>query len=140
MVLGLPSLNELADEIGIPVLAHPAFAGSLRIAPQALIGKLFRLYGADAVIFPNTGGRFSYSREVCRAIVDALRSPSSIPPAFPVPAGGMAIDAMDSVLGLYGADTVVLVGGSLLDARDRNDLLSRGRRFCEAVHTFSYSR
>jgi ribulose-bisphosphate carboxylase large chain len=134
MVLGLPVLNELAGEIGMPVLAHPAFGGSLRIAPEALLGKLFRLFGADAVIFPNVGGRFSYSREVCERIARALRAPSCVAPAFPVPAGGMKMESMAAVHQLYGADTVMLVGGSLLDAPDGDALLSRSRRFVAAVH------
>jgi S-methyl-5-thioribulose 1-phosphate isomerase len=140
MVLGLPFLNELADEIGVPVLAHPAFAGALRIAPEALLGKIFRLYGADAVIFPNTGGRFSYSPEVCGGIAANLRSTSPVMPAFPAPAGGMRIEEMDSVLGMYGADTVLLVGGSLLGAPDRHALLERGRQFVGAVQSFTYGQ
>jgi ribulose-bisphosphate carboxylase large chain len=139
MVLGLPFLNELAAEIGMPVLAHPAFAGSLRIAPEALLGKIFRLYGADAVIFPNTGGRFSYSPEICAGIAAALRSPSQVATAFPVPAGGIRVEEMDSVLRSYGPDTVLLVGGSLLCAPDRDALLERGRQFVGAVHAFASS-
>jgi S-methyl-5-thioribulose 1-phosphate isomerase len=141
MLLGLPFLNELAGEIGMPVLAHPAFGGSLRIAPAALLGKLFPLYGADAVIYPNFGGRFSYGRDVCAAIAGALRAPgAAIAPAFPVPAGGMKLEAMAAALEFYGADTVLLVGGSLLDSPDRDTLLSRGRQFVEAVHAFPYSQ
>ena len=41
--------------------AHPTLAGAARIAPPLLFGKLFRLLGADAVVFPNHGGRFGYS-------------------------------------------------------------------------------
>jgi ribulose-bisphosphate carboxylase large chain len=139
MLIGLPFLNELVGEIGMPVLAHPAFGGSLRIAPAALLGKLFPLYGADAVIFPNAGGRFSFSREACAGIAGALRAPGAgMAPAFPVPAGGMKVESMASVMGFYGADTVLLVGGSLLDTPDRDALLSRSRKFVEAVHSFSY--
>jgi ribulose-bisphosphate carboxylase large chain len=140
MVLGLPFLNELAEEIGMPVFAHPAFAGSLRIAPEALLGKLFRLFGADAVIFPNTGGRFSYSPAVCAGIAAALRSPSAAMPAFPVPAGGMRIEEMDPVLRMFGADTVLLVGGSLLCAPDREVLLARSRQFVDTVKSFTHSQ
>ena len=44
----------------VAFLAHPTMGGAARIAPDLLIGKLFRLLGADAVIFPNHGGRFGY--------------------------------------------------------------------------------
>lgn len=139
MVLGLPFLNELADDIGMPILAHPAFGGALRIAPETLLGKIFRLYGADAVIFPNSGGRFSYSRTVCEGITRALRTPDVVATAFPVPAGGMKVESMTSELQQYGADTILLIGTSLLDAPDSDAVLSRGREFVAAVHSFPYA-
>jgi ribulose-bisphosphate carboxylase large chain len=136
MILGLPFLHELAGEIGIPLLAHPAFGGSLRIAPVALLGKIFPLLGADAVIYPNAGGRFDYSRDTCLGIAAALRAPvAATAPAFPVPAGGMRLANMPDLLGAYGADTVFLIGGSLLDAPDRDALLSRSAGFVAAVHS-----
>ena len=61
MVSGVGSLAALAREAGVPILAHPALAGAARIAPPLMLGKLFRLFGADATIFPNAGGRFTYS-------------------------------------------------------------------------------
>ncbi len=68
MVCGVATLVALKREFDdMMFIAHPSLGG-LRIAPQALFGKLFRLFGADAVIFPNHGGRFSYPRDVCHAI------------------------------------------------------------------------
>jgi len=137
MLLGLPFLCELAGELGMPILAHPAFGGSVRISPEALLGKLFPQFGADAVIFPSYGGRFSYSRDECGAVARALRSPGpGAPPVFPVPAGGMKVENARGVLGFYGADTILLVGGSLLGSPDEATLLDRARRFVEAVHAF----
>ncbi len=49
-------------------LTHPSLAGAARMAPPLHFGKLFRLLGADAAIFPNHGGRFGYSPDTCRAI------------------------------------------------------------------------
>src|SRR5215212_1807422 len=94
MIVGLPLLFQLASAAeGLPILAHPALAGVLRVEEPVLFGKLFRWYGADAVIFPHAGGRFSYSRETCRRLAEALRSPSVLArPAFPMPAGGIRVD------------------------------------------------
>jgi ribulose-bisphosphate carboxylase large chain len=67
MLLGMPFFYELTQKhLSVPILAHPSFAGNPNIPPDILLGKLFRLFGADAVIFPNYGGRFSYSPEVCQ--------------------------------------------------------------------------
>ena len=113
-------------------MAHPAFGGAARIAPPLLLGKLFRLFGADATIFPNHGGRFSYSRATCLAIADAARRPwSEVKPTLPVPAGGMTVERVPEMLEGYGADTMLLIGGGLLVARDR--LLERAREFVAAV-------
>jgi ribulose-bisphosphate carboxylase large chain len=139
MLLGLPLLAELAADIGLPVLAHPAFGGSQRIAPVALLGRLFPLFGADGVIYPNVGGRFSYSRGVCAGIAAALRRPSdAIAPAFPVPAGGISLGNIAEVLGLYGADAILLIGGGLLDAPDPDAVFLRATQFVGAVHSFPY--
>ena len=54
--------------------AHPTMGGAARIAPDLLIGKLFRLLGADAVIFPNHGGRFGYTPDTCRRLAEQARA------------------------------------------------------------------
>lgn len=132
MLVGVPSFIELQAELAIPVMAHPAFAGSVRIAPPVLLGKLFRLFGADATIFPNHGGRFSFSRETCLAIADAARSPwESVRPILPVPAGGMTIERVPEMVRGYGEDVMLLIGGGLLAAKEK--LLERSREFVAAV-------
>jgi ribulose-bisphosphate carboxylase large chain len=139
MLLGLPFFNEFVRDLGRPVIAHPAFGGAQRINPVALLGKLFPLFGADAVIYPNAGGRFSYGPEVCAGIARALRTPdAAIAPALPVPAGGIRTENVSAVLESYGADTMLLVGGSLLESPDAKTLLARSRQFVEAVHAFHY--
>ena len=132
MIAGVSNFNALRREFpAVALLAHPALAGS-RIAPAALLGTLFRAFGADAVIFPNHGGRFSYTRAACDAIVGSLRSPRpDIKPALPVPAGGMSVERVPELIAEYGRDTLLLIGGSLLMARDQ--LAARSRTFVEAV-------
>ena len=53
MIAGFPAVQALVHEFpDLVVFAHPSLGG-LRVAPELLIGKLFPLIGADAVIFPN---------------------------------------------------------------------------------------
>lgn len=134
MLVGLPLLHELvADGLGMAVMAHPAFAGALRIAPELLFGKIFRLFGADAVIYPNYGGRFSYSQQTCLDLANNLRRPwGAHKDALPVPAGGMQADRVQEMIDVYGNDTILLIGGSLYMAGDA--LYERSRTFVENVH------
>ncbi|WP_276955096.1 RuBisCO large subunit C-terminal-like domain-containing protein [Allomeiothermus silvanus] len=131
MLIGLPVFEELMGGSGMAVLAHPAFAGN-RIAPPLFFGKLFRLLGADAVIYPNHGGRFSYSRDTCMSLAQAARAPwGHVLPALPVPAGGMTVERVDEMVGFYGPDTMLLIGGNLLAAGD--GVLERTRAFVRRV-------
>ena len=132
MVSGAGGLAALARGCGIPIVAHPALAGATRIAPSLLLGKLFRLFGADATIFPNAGGRFSWSPEACCAIADASRAPwHGVAPMLPVPAGGMTVARVPEMHARFGDDTMLLIGGSLLAARD--GLAAQARDFVSAV-------
>src|SRR5262245_11530673 len=132
MLLGLPTFFELCRAASVPVIAHPAFGGALRIAPETLFGTLFRLFGADAVIFVSFGSRFSQGEESCRRTAEALRGPlGTCLPALPVPAGGIALESAAKVVEFYGRDTMLLVGGSL--QLEEGALLERSRRFVETV-------
>ncbi len=133
MVCGVATLSALKREHhDVAFIAHPAFGGACRIDPPALLGKLFRLFGADAVIFPNHGGRFSYDAKTCQDIARHNRAPwHGLRPALPVPAGGMSVERVPELKRDYGADCMLLIGGSLLIARDR--LAERSRAFVAAV-------
>jgi ribulose-bisphosphate carboxylase large chain len=117
MILGLSNFHRLAREHpDVAFIAHPTLAGSA-IAPPLLFGKLFRMLGADAVIFPNHGGRFGYSAETCRELAaTALREWHGLSPCVPVPAGGMSRDRVAEMLDFYGPDIMLLIGGALLEA------------------------
>ena len=119
---GLDAMRMLADDrsIGLPILSHPAFQGSYSMSPTsgishgALYGQLNRLAGADAAIFPNFGGRFSFSKDECRDLVDGTQvDMGPIGPIFPVPAGGMSLDRAGEMCKFYGRDTILLIGGDL---------------------------
>jgi ribulose-bisphosphate carboxylase large chain len=132
MLIGLPAFVDLVDEFpDFVYLAHPSAAGG-RVAPELMFGRLFRLFGADAAIFTNYGGRFAYPREDCAALASASRAPwGSLRPALPVPAGGMPLERVGEMLDFYGPDTMLLIGGNLLIARDA--LLERTREYVAKV-------
>ncbi len=121
MVVGLPAFHALVREFpDMAYMAHPAMAGASRIAPPLLLGKLFRLLGADATVFPNHGGRFGYSPETCRRLAEAARMPwDGVRACVPVPAGGMTLERVPEMLDFYGVDVMLLIGGGLLAARER---------------------
>jgi ribulose-bisphosphate carboxylase large chain len=120
MIAGFANFHRLVRENPtIAFFAHPTMAGAARIAPPLLLGKLFRILGADAVIFPNYGGRFGYSPDTCRALARAALDPrEELRPAVPVPAGGMTTDRVAEMLDFYGANVMLLIGGALLAARE----------------------
>jgi ribulose-bisphosphate carboxylase large chain len=115
LLIGLPAFWELCQtRASVAVLAHPAFGGAQRIAPEALFGRVLRLFGADAVIFVSFGSRFAASRTSCERLAANLRDAwEPVLPALPVPAGGIAAENAAEVVGCYGRDSMLLVGGSL---------------------------
>jgi S-methyl-5-thioribulose 1-phosphate isomerase len=138
MIMGFANFHRLVrDNPDLAFIAHPAMGGAARIAPPLLLGKLFRLLGADAVVFPNHGGRFGYSLDTCRALAQAaLAERDGLRPCVPVPAGGMTIDRVPEMLDFYGADVMLLIGGALLEARER--LVEATAAFVAEVHKYAY--
>jgi ribulose-bisphosphate carboxylase large chain len=133
MICGFPTMQALVRDFpDMAFFAHPSLGGAARIAPELLMGSLFRLIGADAVIFPSFGGRFGYSPDTCRRLADkARRTNDGMKAALPVPAGGMTVERTGEILDFYGEDTMLLIGGSLLMARDR--ITEETERFTRAV-------
>ncbi len=133
MISGFPAVQALVR--GFPEMAffaHPSLGGAARIAPELLIGGLFRLIGADAVIFPTYGGRFGYSPDTCRRLAaSARRTDDGMKPALPVPAGGIGLERIREILDFYGEDTMLLIGGSLLLAREH--IIQATEQFTRAV-------
>lgn len=128
------------DELALPIMGHPAFLGSFVTSPQqgishgVLFGKLMRIAGADIAIFPNFGGRFSFTQEQCAEIRFAAQEKiGHIRPSWISPAGGMQLDRIDSMIGFYGKDTASLIGGALHDG----DLLTNATAMVEKIHSHS---
>jgi ribulose-bisphosphate carboxylase large chain len=139
MICGFPALQALRRTFPEMVFfAHPSMGGAARIAPELLIGRLFRLIGADAVIFPSYGGRFGYSQETCAALAaNVRRTGDGMRAALPVPAGGMTLERTGEILDFYGRDTMLLIGGNLLLAGER--ITQETERFVRAVGDYGLS-
>ena len=121
LIMGLDHARGLVRQYDLMYMAHPAFSGSYSIqashgmSAELLYGYLYRLAGVDISVFPNVGGRFAFSEVETRAISQRLRQPlAGIAAALPCPAGGMAYDDLQAMGETYGADSVFLLGGSLL--------------------------
>lgn len=121
MVTGVATFHAIVRENpDIAFMTHPSMSGAARIAPQLLLGKLFRLLGSDATVFPNYGGRFGYSPDECRELAEAALAPwGYFPATVPVPAGGMTLNRVPEMLEFFGRDVILLIGGGLLLAGER---------------------
>ena len=120
-ILGLDEVRRLAAKHPALYMSHPAFSGSFYadrahgIDTSLYLGTLMRLIGADITVFPNSGGRFGFNREECRAIAQQTRSPlGTLAASWPAPGGGMRLDNAADMRDDFGVDSVWLVGGALL--------------------------
>lgn len=125
-IAGLETMHRLARmDIDLPIIAHPAFSGSLvttanqGLSTDYLYGQLWRALGADFTIYPNKGGRFSFTTAECKSINEAART-ETLPfrAAFPMPAGGMEVEDVTKWIAEYENNTVFLIGGSLYEYPD----------------------
>ncbi|MGW2520707.1 RuBisCO large subunit C-terminal-like domain-containing protein [Streptomyces sp. NPDC001617] len=118
---GFDHMRALAEsDLGMVIMAHPSMLGTYVASPDSgishrlLFGTLARLAGADLVVFPAYGGRFSFTQAECRSIADALTAPlGGLRSALPAPAGGMTLDRLAEVAAFYGKDVAPLIGGEL---------------------------
>ena len=135
MVAGVSTMQSLVNAFpDMAFMAHPALGGVARIAPELLIGKLFPLFGADTVVFPTHGGRFGYSARTCLDLAANARATGQ--GSMPVPAGGISLARTAEILDFYGPETMLLIGGSLLDAKSR--LTEETAAFTAAVAAHIY--
>ena len=138
MIVGLDQVRDLVEKYPLAFLAHPTFAGayfhdpSHGIEPGLLLGTLFRLAGCDGTIYPNLGGRFSFTSDDCRQIASrALEPLGDLRPVWPAPAGGMSFDNIPQMASEHGADAIFLIGGALLG--DSSDLRASTARFLSQI-------
>ncbi|MEW5804812.1 MAG: RuBisCO large subunit C-terminal-like domain-containing protein [bacterium] len=140
MIMGLDFFHSIAENEQYPLLlmAHPSLSGAFftahgeGIAPEILLGTFFRLAGADAVIFPDFSGRFSFDEITCKRISQNLLSPlGNLLPSFPIPGGGINLSTLHKVRQNYPEDTIFLVGSSLYESGQ--NLQENVRYFLDAL-------
>ncbi len=124
-ITSFDQMRYLATRVDVPIMGHPAFLGSYSASPTGgvahgkLYGTMMRLAGADLSVYPNYGGRFSFTRAECRDVATALKEPlGDINPAFPSPGGGMTLARVDEIVEFYGNDVALLIGGDLYRGDD----------------------
>ncbi|KWV56743.1 transcriptional regulator [Rhizobium altiplani] len=126
-LVGFDVSRTLAADPGfcLPIISHPTFAGANVITPTTgfshrfYFGTLQRLMGVDAVVFPNFGGRFGFSREECLSILHGCTEDlGELKPIFPAPGGGMTFERIADMQQVYGNHVIYLIGGALLRESD----------------------
>lgn len=141
LAYGFDMLRELSadPDIRVPIMAHPAMAGSIYpsphygIAASVLLGKLMRIAGADLVLFPSPYGSVVMPREENLAIKHALlantagpdylssalhegtaqQSAPALAASFPVPSAGIHPGLVPLILKDFGGEVVVNAGGGI---------------------------
>jgi len=124
MLTGIDSLQQIRAFDDLALLAHPALSGMMfgddhGLLPELVLGDLFRMLGADGVIYPNVGGRFPFDARQCARINDHLRQPfGGLLASAPAPGGGIDVKLIAHWVAQYGAQTILLIGGSLYAQAD----------------------
>ncbi len=139
-ITGLDTVRQVIADTGLVHMAHPAMTGSFTnprdsgVDHGVLLGSLFRLAGADISIFPNKGGRFSFSEQTCQKITQYLRAPlGNLAPSLPSPGGGMHYENLGEMGTMYGEDSVLLVGGGLIG--HKSNLTDATRSFIDEIES-----
>ena len=131
MVCGVATLVSLKREFGdMMFIAHPSLGG-LRIAPQALFGKLFRLFGADAMIFPNYGGGFRTRARCATRLPGTTRRRGTTAPDLAYTCRGHERRTRGRNRPRIRTDSMLLIGGALL--AEHEQLAARSTEFVNAV-------
>jgi len=122
--LGLDTVAGLASDSDLALLAHTSGSGVFfdpepRVAPEVFLGQELRIAGCDAVIYPHAGGRFRMTASTASAVSSNLLADlGNLRPSAPAPGGSIEASALVDWLGVYGPDSVFVVGSSVTRADD----------------------
>lgn len=118
---GIDVLQGLSEdpEIDVPIFAHSSLAGMMTrskqhgISSRLLLGKLMRMAGADAVLFPSPYGRIGINAEEARHVKEQLLQPAEMNSTFPIPSAGIDFNTIANVKKDFGQDVIINLGGSV---------------------------
>lgn len=115
----------------LPAMSHPTFHGSFVVdskigfSHSVHYGSLMRLAGYDSSVFPYQGGRFSFTHEECREIMNGCLEPfGNYPGILPAPGGGMKLERIDEIIRFFGLDCILLIGGDLHRTGDLTETMT----------------
>ncbi|UCE14513.1 MAG: ribulose 1,5-bisphosphate carboxylase [Candidatus Heimdallarchaeota archaeon] len=119
LTVGLPVVRELAadESIKVPILGHMDFAGVYYesemsgISSFLIMGKLARLAGLDALVYPSAYSKAPFIRDKYLACAKALRYPfGALKPVLPMPSGGVTPGIALNLIKDLGHDIMIGAG------------------------------
>ena len=122
VTVGISALSTLADDpaIAVPILGHLAFAGAIYASPVSgvsshlVLGKLPRLAGADAVVYPSPYGTLQFTRSKHLRLAQTMTGPFfAIRRTVPVPGGGLHAGMAPRLVEDLGIDFAIGAGGAV---------------------------
>ncbi|OIU72433.1 2,3-diketo-5-methylthiopentyl-1-phosphate enolase [Rossellomorea aquimaris] len=136
---GLDVLQELREdeEIGLPIMAHPSFAGASAASPHygvsysLWLGKFLRMAGADLSLFPSPYGSVALDKEQVLKIRDELITPDVFNKTFPVPSAGIHPGLVPRLIADFGHECVINAGGGVHGHPDGAE--GGGKAFLQAI-------
>lgn len=120
--VGYGALQALAEDpqITVPIMGHPAFAGTFFEAPYhgltspLALGKFARLSGLDMLIYPSPYGKVPLMKDRAIRVAHELTAPvPGLKRVFPGPAAGMHPGTVAQSVNDFGIDLIVGAGGGL---------------------------
>lgn len=136
---GLDVLQEIAEDrdIGLPLMAHPAFSGAFTSSPSygvaapLALGKLTRYAGADFSLFPSPYGSVAMEKTAALALGKQLTLTSLVKQTFPVPSAGIHPGLVPLLVNDFGIDSIINAGGGVHGHPD--GAAGGGKAFRQAV-------
>ena len=122
LTTGWPAMQMIAenDDIDLPILAHPAYAGAMYeshysgVSSHLILGKFMRMCGADIVIYPCAYGKVAIQRERYIRIAQALTTEMrGMKRTFPGPAAGVYQGLIPDVANDLGMDFSISAGAAM---------------------------